>query len=208
MLLKKQMGGKNGVGGGLGLLQNGDSSSGGVIVDGGEANEKLQLRPSSSPTTDLDRIMSSPKFGGVKRQSFDVPAKNNNNSPQDAKDEAKQFNRTDNPAIASSDAKIPISMTPTNLSIARSASTGGQNDDEFDADIDMVDFFNKQSGTDSRLQSHLNAKSLHHHVRKAKGSTDDRMPGDVVSPPGSAFSPEGSRKALSGDSLLSSLDGM
>ena len=76
------------------------------------------------------------------------------------------------------------------------------------ADIDMVDFFDKQSGTDSRLRSHVNAKSLHHHVHKAKGSMDDRMPGDVVSPPGSAFSAEGSRKALSGDSLLSSLDGM
>eukprot|EP00804_Cyclotella_cryptica_P031382 CCRYP_012194-RA/>CCRYP_012194-RA protein AED:0.01 eAED:0.01 QI:1550/1/1/1/1/1/3/1895/380 len=166
--------------------------------------------------------MSLQKFGGSQKQpSTDFPVLANNNTNQDGnsgavKDNAgKKFvSNQENAVVASSNSKIPISIVSSNKAPTPSAAAN-QKDDEFDADIDMVDFFNKQStstsssGLDSQRQqqSQVNTKSLHHHVRKSKTNTDDRMPGDVVSPPpGSAFSPESNARKLTGDSLLSSLD--
>ncbi|KAL7516961.1 hypothetical protein ACHAWX_001929 [Stephanocyclus meneghinianus] len=222
-LLKKQMsgGGKNGING----LQNPNAGATNVSTlsggNGENVESKLQQRNAASPTTELDRIMSLQKFGGTQKQPpTDVPALADNNTNQDgntgAKDNAgnKLINNQENAVVVSSNSKIPISIV-TSSKASTSSTTTNQKDDEFDADIDMVDFFNKQStstsSTGSDLQRHhqsqINTKSLHHHVRKPKTNTDDRMPGDVVSPPpGSAFSPESNARKLTGDSLLSSLD--
>jgi hypothetical protein len=154
-----------------------------------------------SPTTDLDRIMSSQKFGGKQKQSLTAEATtstatNNENTADATKD---KFNES---AIISTNSKIPITIAPNN-----SSASANQNDDEFDADIDMVDFFTKQSSVVSS-SCPPNTKSLHHHVRKSKIQTDDVMPEDMVGTgSGLGFSPEGKKGAVVGDSLLSSLDG-
>jgi hypothetical protein len=154
-----------------------------------------------SPTTDLDRIMSSQKFGGKQKQSLTAEATtstatNNENTADATKD---KFNES---AIISTNSKIPITIAPNN-----SSASANQNDDEFDADIDMVDFFTKQSSVVSS-SCPPNTKSLHHHVRKYKSHTDDVMPDDMVGTgSGLGFSPEGKKGAVVGDSLLSSLDG-
>merc|ERR1719253_635303 len=112
----------------------------------------------------------------------------------------------------SSNSKVLINVNPS------------QNEDEFDADLDMVDFFAKShlglvedslsastsASTElisslsepSRLGNHTN------HASKLKVSTDDHMPGDVVSPPHTGHSPPHNDKtpSLLGDNLLSSLD--
>ncbi|KAL9182193.1 hypothetical protein ACHAXT_012845 [Thalassiosira profunda] len=117
--------------------------------------------------------------------------------------------------LASSNTKIPVSVAPSSAKAA-----ADQTDDEFDADIDMVDFFAKSQSPlgsprgDSPpgakgASSHLGSRA--HHARKPK-STDDRMPGDVVPASPGSISPgaDGTAAAKAatspGDNLLSSLD--
>lgn len=161
----------------------------------GDNNEELSQPPiPSNPTTDLDRIMSLEKFGGNKMHT---PIE-----PSGSQDGEKEKNaESSSSAVISSNSKIPITIAPNN------SSASNQNDDEFDADIDMVDFFTKQSTATSATTTAVqpNTKSLHHHVRKAKSNTDDVMPEDINGA-GLGFSPEGKKVAV-GDSLLSSLDG-
>jgi hypothetical protein len=161
--------------------------------------EKIMTQPrenAASPTTDLDRIMSLQKFGGTVRKQSSI--------------EAAEKDKFDNSSsvIVSSNSKIPIAINAPSGSTA-SNTAAPNNDDEFDADIDMVDFFTKQStvtNTSSVAASQSNTKSLHHHVRKAKSLTDDVMPDDNINGVGLGFSPE-RKKGVVGDSLLSSLDG-
>mmetsp|Transcript_17285 Transcript_17285/g.36312 ORF Transcript_17285/g.36312 Transcript_17285/m.36312 type:complete len:871 (-) Transcript_17285:405-3017(-) len=129
-----------------------------------------------------------------------------------------------------SNAKIPISVT----SSSKLPNNSTQKDDEFDADIDMVDFFAKSqpalnNGSNNTASSAPGgslepSSSIHHlgsrtrHARKPV-STDDHMPEDVISPTsqhhhqgGGRFSPSPSHNQGSsssppvGDNLLSSLD--
>jgi hypothetical protein len=187
-----------------------------VLPTSNSTDEKMIQPPpsrdySSSPTTDLDRIMSLQKFGGtvVKKQSSISEA---SSVSEDSTEKDKFDNTSATNTIVSSNSKIPIAITaPNNPSASSNISTAQSNDDEFDADIDMVDFFTKQSigsGTAATTAAaqQPNTKSLHHHVRKVKSHTDDVMPEDNINGVGLGFSPEG-KKGVVGDSLLSSLDG-
>mmetsp|Transcript_116 Transcript_116/g.250 ORF Transcript_116/g.250 Transcript_116/m.250 type:complete len:761 (+) Transcript_116:490-2772(+) len=203
-----------------------------------QENATLSKR-SSSPTTDLDRIMSQ-QFSNKR---LDMASKNNDGrgnekkEPQNPSSVAKKFQElsistelsntntnvtgkitskrpattyskpptvSDANNLASANTKIPISINPNPTSSA-------QIDDEFDADIDMVDFFAKSQATinaspssDVSVPSHV-GKAHRTHTRKGKG-TDDHMPEDVVSPQG-GFSPGGGdRKQSEGSNLLSIID--
>ena len=118
--------------------------------------------------------------------------------------------------ISSANTKIPISVT---------TSSAIQKDDEFDAEIDMVDFFAKKQGnsigtsSSSSSSAHNNSSdaddlpsSAAHHTRShlthkmKKTETDDHMPVELVGS-GELLSPSASSsKTNVGDSLLSSLD--
>jgi len=120
--------------------------------------------------------------------------------------------------------KIPISVTSSKSksststsSSAAAAAASSQKDDEFDADIDMVDFFAKSqllnssspettssSSADTSPSTRLGGRKTYS-VRKPK-STDDHMPSDVVSPNGSSPKGVGKKKSPVSDNLLSSLD--
>ena len=121
--------------------------------------------------------------------------------------------RGNNLLLTSSNAKIPISVnstkkmsTPSSISatsaitsapVGPSSAAHKQKDDEFDADIDMVDFFAKSQslllndnvGNNDGTPPSSGPSSSHllpgggrtHHVRRARSSgTDDRMPDDVI----------------------------
>mmetsp|Transcript_8326 Transcript_8326/g.12895 ORF Transcript_8326/g.12895 Transcript_8326/m.12895 type:complete len:869 (-) Transcript_8326:157-2763(-) len=126
-------------------------------------------------------------------------------------------NNTSN--ISTANTKIPISVT---------TSSATQKDDEFDAEIDMVDFFatsskptlgtssssvtgaanssSNSSGTDTLpATSSQHARSHITHKLK-KTETDDHMPEELVGIPGDLLSPSASSKKNVGDNLLSSLD--
>ena len=180
-----------------------------VMINGENKKEPSPQPLPSSPTTDLDRIMSSQKFGGDGNKKQLLTDAIANKDSEDQTNNKDTFDDTTTTAAvsntATSNSKIPITIAPTN-----SSSSANQKDDEFDADIDMVDFFTKQSSdvasSSSSLESRQNTKSLHHHVRKAKSNnTDDVMPEDMTGA-GLGFSPE-RKKVVAGDSLLSSLDG-
>ena len=198
-------------------MGSGSGSGTTEVAAGKEEKESMSSRSSSSSTTDLDRIMSSQKFGGSQTtpsSSTDVANSNRTEDPSRKNDTCDETTTTTATQVASnatttkttSNTKIPITIAPTHHS-------SNQKDDEFDADIDMVDFFTKQSNipssgssstTTTTLESR-NTKSLHPHVRKVKSNTDDVMPEDMTGA-GLGFSPE-RKKGGSGDSLLSSLDG-
>lgn len=184
------------------------TTSAAVSTSNNGTEEKITTQPrenAPSPTTDLDRIMSLQKFGGtVKKQSSIEPSISEDSAEKD------KFDNTSS-VIVSTNSKIPIAITAPNASsTASNTAAAPNNDDEFDADIDMVDFFTKQSSvtntSTTAAASQSNTKSLHHHVRKAKSHTDDVMPEDNINGVGLGFSPEG-KKGVVGDSLLSSLDG-
>jgi hypothetical protein len=121
--------------------------------------------------------------------------------------------RGNNLLMTSFNAKIPISVnstknmtTPSSTSatsaiasaaVGPSSAAHKPNDDEFDADIDMVDFFAKSQslllndnvGNNDGIPPSSGPSSSHllpgggrtHHVRRARSSgTDDRMPDDVI----------------------------
>ncbi|KAL7461349.1 hypothetical protein ACHAXS_001767, partial [Conticribra weissflogii] len=205
-----------------------------------DSQENFTLsKRSNSPTTDLDRIMSqqfsnkrpdtvsknnsgrgndkkepqNPSSVATKFQeltiSTDVFNTNANipgriSSKVPAATSSKSHTVSDANNLASANTKIPISINHTPTSSA-------QADDEFDADIDMVDFFAKsQASMNTSPSSDVSApssgsKAHRTHTKKNKG-TDDHMPEDVVSPPG-GFSPGGGdRKQSGGSNLLSSID--
>ncbi|KAL7426994.1 hypothetical protein ACHAXH_002845 [Discostella pseudostelligera] len=118
--------------------------------------------------------------------------------------------KMDNHLLTSSNTKIPISVSSSKKVSATSSSSSAfstattttassssssvqqpKDEDEFDADIDMVDFFaqsqnsllNKSIVGNSLSSSNHHLGSRAHHVRKTKSTatTDDRMPGDVIS---------------------------
>jgi len=120
--------------------------------------------------------------------------------------------RGNNLLMTSSNAKIPISVNSKNVTTPSSTSATSAiasavvgpssaahkpNDDEFDADIDMVDFFAKSQslllndnvGNNDGIPLSSGPSSSQllpgggrtHHVRRARSSgTDDRMPDDVI----------------------------
>ena len=209
-VLKMQMG-CSGTSAGNALNNMGTTSNGGdIVTTNSSEGQKLQLQLATSPATELDIIMSSQKFGG----SSSSGSSNTNKKPISI-NTSMDINDNDihdtiscsSTPVITSNAKIPI-----NIRNNSSRRTDDQNDDEFDADIDMVDFFIKQSSssTVSTAESRQNTKSLHNHVKKTKGSIDDVMPDDMIGNnekgPLSGFSPE-RKKVAAGDSLLSSLDG-
>ena len=150
------------------------------------------LQSSGDPTTtDLDRIMS---------QHLQKEGKASSNSavedaPMDEKDDdttgnnlSKTFQdllvsptsaaasssvaKQKQPNVASSNTKIPISVNST-----KPRSNSDIKDDEFDADIDMVDFF-------AQSQQQLQPASTTPHKPKKGEDTDDHMPSDGISPGG------------------------
>lgn len=212
-VLKMQMGAGSGTSAGNALNNMGAASNGDrdIVSTNSSEGQKLQLQLATSPATELDRIMSSQKFGGS-RSSSSISNTNKKpisiNTTTDINDnETHDTTSSSSTPIITSNAKIPINIRNN----SSSRSINDQKDDEFDADIDMVDFFIKQSSSSATTaESRQNTKSLHHHVKKTKGSVDDVMPEDMVGinekGPLSGFSPE-RKKTAAGDSLLSSLDG-
>jgi hypothetical protein len=95
------------------------------------------------------------------------------------------------PSSASSSSSAFSTATTTKASSSSSSVQQPKDEDEFDADIDMADFFaqsqnsllNKSIVGNSLSSSNHHLGSRAHHVRKAKSTaaTDDRMPGDVIS---------------------------
>mmetsp|Transcript_32300 Transcript_32300/g.77208 ORF Transcript_32300/g.77208 Transcript_32300/m.77208 type:complete len:720 (+) Transcript_32300:260-2419(+) len=229
-------GGKDAIGGGAGITtslggedkkQQTPSASSSAVPSPANANEPERKR-SISPGTDLDRIMQqqfrkeSAKGIGTSSTS---PGNASSVTATVAKDENKDglvksiataINRSStsstakrensgastNSNIASSNTKIPISL--------RSNSSAQQADDEFDADIDMVDFFAKsqlameeESSSSSAAEpgGHLGSRT---HSRKSatSKSMDETMPSDISSP----IAPKKKGGGGGEDSLLSSLD--
>lgn len=185
------------------------------------SDEESPDKRSVSPATDLDRIMSqqfrkqASKKDVAAAATTDSLGKKNERSEEmgTGGDKGSEGNTkrlpassTDNSSkLTSSNTKIPISVN--------SVKPSTQKEDEFDADIDMVDFFAKSqlvtpsSGSPtspSQESAHLGSNTLH--ARKVKGSTDDHMPGDVVPSSPSGHSPPNNNKKALADNLLSSLD--
>jgi hypothetical protein len=127
--------------------------------------------------------------------------------------QTRSIAKGNNLMLASSNEKIPISVNATKkmttpptssassanapAAVGPSSSEQQQKDDQFDADIDMVDFFAKSQSlllndnfgnsvgahpSSDRSSSHpLPSGVRNHYVRRPRsGSTDDRMPDDVI----------------------------
>ena len=222
------------------------SSSGGG--SGGKSSnlENNNADRSDSPATDLDRIMSrqfrkqqdrsassaaavtatkSAKGDGAHKNTSVGGSNTSSTTPT-----TTTGNSSTNKLLTSANTKIPISVTSSKskhsttknaTTPSSAASSTTQNDDEFDADIDMVDFFAKSQlnseSPSSSLESTTHLGSRKTHSRKPK-STDDHMPGDVISVGSSSSSPSspgtggvglntgGGKKTSPSDSLISSLD--
>lgn len=217
-------------------------------LESDSSNIRGHTRGRSSPTTELDRIMSqqfrkqqqdnkatdsTAAAAGAKPATMSAvtaASANKNTSVSTGISKALSSNLT------SSNTKIPINVTSSKLpsSNTSNADAASQKDDEFDADIDMVDFFTKsQSSSPSNntgnissssestgfSSTHLGSRTNHMHKPK---STDDHMPGDIISvasPSGGSMSPTMNAKKSSsatssssspptamGDNLVSSLD--
>ena len=195
---------------------------------------------SDSPATDLDRIMSRQFRKQDKSTNNNSGSANKNLTKGESTTTKNSATKTTSPTavgavankatnkLASANTKIPIIMvsskskTTTERKNSTSSAASSQKDDEFDADIDMVDFFaksqtlmnnnnntnNESSESPSPLgSSHLGSRKSY--TRKPK-STDDHMPSNVISVvsptpgPGTANSATG--KKSPSDNLLSSLD--
>lgn len=233
------------------LLSNGSANKKQTPIIGGgnnnaagtSSNNNLENNDrSDSPATDLDRIMSR-QFRKQDKSSTNNSGSANKNLTKGGESTTTTKNsatKTTSPTavgavankatnkLASANTKIPISMvssksktTTTERKNSTSSAASSQKDDEFDADIDMVDFFaksqtlmnnnntnNESSESPSPLgSSHLGSRKSY--TRKPK-STDDHMPSNVISVvsptpgPGTANSATG--KKSPSDNLLSSLD--
>lgn len=162
-------------------------------------------------SSDLDRIMSQHLRKQSKDGSIDDPSetaaegeKNPSNSSslgkkfQDlrvssatttATSSTKQKQQQSNTYLTSSNTKIPISVNSASSSTNnKSNNSSVPKDDEFDADIDMVDFFAK-----SQLQQTTTSSTALPNKSKGIGITDDRMPSDVVPLPGGASGSPGAK---------------
>ena len=227
-------GGKDSIGGGVGITtsvggddkkQQTSSTSSSAVSSPANANE-LERKRSISPGTDLDRIMQQQfrKESG-KGISSNSPGNASSVTATVAKDEkkdglVKSIASAINRSSASSTAKREITGTGTNSNLAssntkipislRSNSSAQQADDEFDADIDMVDFFAKSqlameeessSSSAAGPGGHLGSRT---HSRKSSTSKsmDETMPSDISSP----NAPKKKGGGGGEDSLLSSLD--
>mmetsp|Transcript_34267 Transcript_34267/g.73008 ORF Transcript_34267/g.73008 Transcript_34267/m.73008 type:complete len:840 (-) Transcript_34267:51-2570(-) len=234
------------------VSSNGSSSNGGdqqqkhslALTSCNSGDRGLEINRSSSPATDLDRIMSqqfrkqekssaatgstgaattttsvtaesvangnntekkdanaglAKKFqdlhvsSSVSSQQHSSSSSTNSSTNGEASTSSANSNNSSNKHRSTSHIKIPIS-------VASSAKL--QKDDEFDADIDMVDFFAKSQpaldnnssnssptsgGIGTGALSSFESSYTHHlgsrarHTRKPL-STDDHMPADVISP--------------------------
>lgn len=181
---------------------------------------------SDSPATDLDRIMSE-QFrktdSRLLQSNGPTPASSillsttkggalvNSSTSSSALKQTRPTAKGNNLMLASSNEKIPISVNSnkqkTTASSAHASAVAGpssaeqqQKDDQFDADIDMVDFFAKSQSlllkdnisnsvgahpsSDPSSSHQLPSGGRIHHMRRPRsGGTDDRMPDDVITIP-------------------------
>lgn len=165
----------------------------------------------------ISTSVNSKKSGGVKVASSSSATTSSATPTSSSSDNNNTSSKSN---ISSANTKIPISVTSSSNNTA-------QKDDEFDAEIDMVDFFAKsQAALDATTSSSSNANdnsnsgdqssSASHHSRShvthkmKKTETDDRMPSELVGGSGSSvgdrLSPSSKKKDSVGDNLLSSLD--
>jgi len=203
------------------------SGSSGIGV-GNTSNNNLENNNadrSDSPATDLDRIMSRQfrKTSSDKNSGSNKLSTKGDKGTAGSKATSPTATSKSTNKLASANTKIPISVTSsksktTTSSSAAAAASSSQKDDEFDADIDMVDFFAKSqllnssspdttssSSADTSPSTRLGGRKTYS-ARKPK-STDDHMPSDVVvSPNGSSPKGVGKKKSPVSDNLLSSLD--
>eukprot|EP00581_Thalassiosira_minuscula_P015505 CAMPEP_0183726970 /NCGR_PEP_ID=MMETSP0737-20130205/24465_1 /TAXON_ID=385413 /ORGANISM="Thalassiosira miniscula, Strain CCMP1093" /LENGTH=705 /DNA_ID=CAMNT_0025958465 /DNA_START=214 /DNA_END=2331 /DNA_ORIENTATION=- len=215
--------------------QSSTSSPRGTVGNGVELKSSSNEERSDSPATDLDRIMSQQfrkqdkSSSAPKLSTKSAMTESANKIPSTGGSVGIKGARVENNLLTSSNTKIPISVTSSKSNIINGtlAATASQKDDEFDADIDMVDFFAKSqsllnnTGNGASSSTEPSASSNHlgsrkaHHIRNLK-STDDHMPGDVVSITspskgggsginGGVGSNNNGKKSPS-DNLLSSLD--
>ena len=205
------------------------SGSSGIGVGNTSNNlENNDADRSDSPATDLDRIMSRQfrKTSSDKSGSNKLSSTKGDKSTGISKATSPTATSKSTNKLASANTKIPISVTSsksksttaTTSSSAAAAAASSQKDDEFDADIDMVDFFAKSqllsssspettssSSADTSPSTRLGGRKAYS-ARKPK-STDDHMPSDVVvSPNGTSPKGVGKKKSPVSDNLLSSLD--
>jgi len=206
---------------------SGSGGSSGIGVNTSNNLENNNADRSDSPATDLDRIMSrqfrktssDKSSSGSSKLSTKGDKSTGSSKATSPTATSKSTNK-----LASANTKIPISVTSSKSksststsSSAAAAAASSQKDDEFDADIDMVDFFAKSqllnssspettssSSADTSPSTRLGGRKTYS-VRKPK-STDDHMPSDVVSPNGSSPKGVGKKKSPVSDNLLSSLD--
>ena len=203
--------------------------SSGIGVNTSNNLENNNADRSDSPATDLDRIMSrqfrktSSDKSGVGSSKLSTKGDKSTAGSKATSPTAATSKSTNK--LASANTKIPISVTSsksksttTSSSSSAAAAASSQKDDEFDADIDMVDFFAKSqllnssspdatssSSADTSPSTRLGGRKTYS-ARKPK-STDDHMPSDVVvSPNGSSPKGVGKKKSPVSDNLLSSLD--
>ena len=193
---------------------NTSNSTSNIKSGGGSSNNNKVTSSSSTFTNNATSSSSSSKRPIIATttttsSSLATDGTNNNNS---------------NTNISSANTKIPISVTANNA-------TTQKDDDEFDAEIDMVDFFAKSSqsklgaspstssansntvssngsGVDGIPSSSRHSRSHITHKLKKTVETDDHMPEELVGPTeGRLLSPSSSSsKKNVGDNLLSSLD--
>jgi len=179
---------------------------------------------SDSPATDLDRIMSRQFRKTTSDKSGSKLSSTKTDKIMGSKATSPTATSKSTNKLASANTKIPIivtsskSKTTTASTSSAAVAASSQKDDEFDADIDMVDFFAKSqllnssspestpsSSADTSPSTRLGGRKTYS-ARKPK-STDDHMPGDVVvSPNGSSPKGVGKKKSPVSDNLLSSLD--
>ena len=233
--------------GGVGSNDDGTSSSG-AVVDEKKKKKKasssanattLETKNSSGSETDLDRIMSQQflQNGGGSAVAVGLIGSSGGGGHGGEKKDCNHAMVKKIPELTSSTILSKRSITPTPptssdnnniscantkipISVTSSSNSAVQKDDEFDAEIDMVDFFAKSQASVNASSNSTNSNnnigadglpsSVHHtrshitHKLKKKTGTDDHMPAELVG--GSdRLSPSTSKKNV-GDNLLSSLD--
>lgn len=224
-----------GSGGGGGRVSDGDASVNAVEKKDGNTNammkkfEELNISTTANATNSSNTTISAnTKSGGGSKVAALTTVGNNATSASkrsntttitsSGSDGVGNSSNSNNNNISSANTKIPIS-------VATSSATQ-KDDDEFDAEIDMVGFFAKSSqtklgatssasvnissdssGADGVVPPSSNHSRSHITHKLKKTETDDHMPEELV---GSADLLSPSNKSSSeknvGDNLLSSLD--
>lgn len=221
-----------GSGGGEGGISDGSNASSGNAAEKKDGNtnavmkkfQELNISTTAAAASSSSATANTKSGGGSKVTSSSTLANNAMSSSKRSNTTTTTSSGTDSTSnsnsnnISSANTKIPISVT--------TSSATQKDDDEFDAEIDMVGFFAKSSQTKLGASSSASANnsssdssgadgvppsskhSRSHITHKLKKTeTDDHMPEELV---GSADLLSPSNKSSSeknvGDNLLSSLD--